>query len=95
MQQIPSFVCVYYCYSSSNQTTRQSADSSFAPDSDSKSKPWLSRVFANEKAAATEGDQKPVDYFDMREVRDMQGNFNKPAGIRDISPKYNFGRKIR
>ncbi|XP_011183823.1 2-oxoglutarate dehydrogenase-like, mitochondrial isoform X2 [Zeugodacus cucurbitae] len=81
---------------SSNQTTRHSADSSSVSDSesDSKSKPWLSRVFANEKAAATEGDQKPVDYFDMREVRDMQGNFNKPAGSRDISPKYNFGRKI-
>ncbi|XP_036338441.1 2-oxoglutarate dehydrogenase-like, mitochondrial isoform X1 [Rhagoletis pomonella] len=77
---------------SSNPATIQTSAADSA--SDSKTKPWLSRVFANEKSDTAEGDQKPVDYFDAREVRDMQGNFNKPAGSRDISPKYNFGRKI-
>ncbi|XP_020713905.1 2-oxoglutarate dehydrogenase, mitochondrial isoform X2 [Ceratitis capitata] len=80
--------------SSTQVTGQRSNDSASDSEHGSKSKPWLSRVFAHEKATAAEGDHKPVDYFDMREVRDMQGNFNKPAGIRDISPKYNFGRKI-
>jgi len=108
-------LCMCYCYSQSDEqssstnttTTTDHTNHESATESDSnsdpKSKPWLSRMFAasnsnggdpKDPAVTLSGDFNAAKHFDLKNVRH---DFNRPAGIA-AAPGGRIaktGRKIR
>ena len=84
--------------SSSTNNTNNTTNDTDSSDNDTKSKPWLSRMFNSNKSASadeqTVGDFNAAKHFDLKNVHQ---DFNKPPGDLPApgARKSKSGRKIR